>query len=234
MTRVTLTFDNGPVSGTTDRVLDLLGERGLATTFFVVGERLREPGGLELAARARAEGHRVGNHSLTHGVPLGHLADPAAAVREVAATDELLGPLAGPAPLFRPFGLGGRLGPHLLHPAAVEYLLARPASVVLWNAVPRDWDDPGGWVDRLAGQVHRAEGDWALVVLHDVPGACLSRLAEALDRLADDGAEFRQDYPAACVPVRDGAVVAPIDAYVGGAPPGPGPDRAASGPRFPS
>ena len=37
---LTLTFDNGPEPGVTPRVLDILGERGIKTTFFVIGEKL--------------------------------------------------------------------------------------------------------------------------------------------------------------------------------------------------
>ena len=35
---VTLTFDNGPTHEVTPRVLDVLRERGVRSTFFVVGE----------------------------------------------------------------------------------------------------------------------------------------------------------------------------------------------------
>ena len=37
---LTLTFDNGPEPGVTPRVLDVLRERGIKTTFFVIGEKL--------------------------------------------------------------------------------------------------------------------------------------------------------------------------------------------------
>ena len=63
---VTLTFDNGPAPGTTESVLDVLAERGIAATFFVVGTMLEAPGARALAERAAAEGHWIGNHSMTH------------------------------------------------------------------------------------------------------------------------------------------------------------------------
>ena len=37
---LTLTFDNGPEPGVTPRVLDILRERGIKATFFVIGEKL--------------------------------------------------------------------------------------------------------------------------------------------------------------------------------------------------
>src|SRR5947209_5751253 len=54
---VTLTFDNGPAPGTTERVLDVLGERDLKATFFVVGSMLHlEPASSPTAPSPRATG----------------------------------------------------------------------------------------------------------------------------------------------------------------------------------
>ena len=72
---LTLTFDNGPEPGVTPRVLDILRERGIKTTFFVIGEKLGDPERRRLAARAHDEGHWIGNHTFTHSVPLGQQRD---------------------------------------------------------------------------------------------------------------------------------------------------------------
>lgn len=63
MTELRLTFDDGP-SEWTAPILDLLAERNAKATFFVVGQHIlgREP----LLKRMVAEGHTVGNHTLTH------------------------------------------------------------------------------------------------------------------------------------------------------------------------
>ncbi|XSC45191.1 polysaccharide deacetylase family protein [Bradyrhizobium sp. RDT10] len=61
---LTLTFDNGPEPGVTPRVLDILREHGIKTTFFVIGEKLGDPERYRLAARAHDEGHWIGNHTL--------------------------------------------------------------------------------------------------------------------------------------------------------------------------
>ena len=63
MQRLTFTFDNGPAPGATEKVLDFLAERAIKATFFVVGARLRTPQGRQLAERAHAEGHWIGNHT---------------------------------------------------------------------------------------------------------------------------------------------------------------------------
>src|SRR6185437_4519199 len=62
--RVALTFDDGPTAGSTDRILDLLGEMNVKAGFFVIGRNVEgEP---ELLRRIDAEGHLVGNHTYDH------------------------------------------------------------------------------------------------------------------------------------------------------------------------
>ncbi len=208
--RVTLSFDNGPWPGVTERVLDLLAQRRLRSTFFVVAQNLRRPEARLLAQRAVREGHWIGNHTLTHSVQLGDLGAPTEAYRdEIGAAQELVGDLAHTERFYRPYGAGGLLGPDLLSPAAVEYLRNGRYTCVLWSSVPQDWVPEVDWVERCLADVQTQ--DWPLVVLHDLPGCAPRRLAELLDRLAEKGIEVVQEFPDNCVPIRGGAVVGPID-----------------------
>lgn len=69
---IILTFDDGPVPGVTDKVLDILSEYDIKATFFVIGSNvLAHP---NLMKRIVDEGHIVGNHSMNH-LPLKNL-DP--------------------------------------------------------------------------------------------------------------------------------------------------------------
>src|SRR5689334_1276457 len=86
---VTLTFDNGPDPAVTPHVLDVLAAHGLRATFFVVGEQLARA--RELAERAHAEGHWIGNHTWTHRAPFGRLDDASAPHREIERTQALIG-----------------------------------------------------------------------------------------------------------------------------------------------
>ena len=205
--KVTLTFDNGPWPGVTEHVLDTLAERGLRSTFFVVGKQLRRA--RALAERAAAEGHWIGNHTMTHSVPLGDGADP---VSEIDATQELIGSLEHPARWFRPFGRGGVLDEHLLSETSVEHLGRGGYSCVLWNSVPRDWEDPDAWIDIALADVEA--NDWTVVVLHDLPTGAMDRLPRFLDRLDERGAEIVQEFPDAVVPIRDGRVVGDLAVLV--------------------
>jgi peptidoglycan/xylan/chitin deacetylase (PgdA/CDA1 family) len=212
MTFVTLSFDNGPEPGVTGQVLEVLKKEKIPATFFVLGAKLADPARRRLAEQAHAEGHWIGNHTMTHGVPLGRLADPAAARGEILDTEKLLGDLAHPDRLFRPFGGEGALGPHLLNRAAVEVLRQNRMTCVLWNAIPRDWADPRGWVETALAQC-RAQA-WTLLVLHDLPTGAMQRLPSFLSEIRKRGGSFRQDFPPECVPIRRGEVLAPLAPYV--------------------
>ncbi|GIQ74591.1 polysaccharide deacetylase family protein [Bradyrhizobium sp. RD5-C2] len=209
---LTLTFDNGPEPDVTPRVLDILGERGIKTTFFVIGEKLDDPARRRLASRAADEGHWIGNHTYTHSVPLGRQPGAETAQREIGRTQAAIGELTHPDRWFRPFGGGGNLDDRLLKPSVVDYLALNKHSCVLWNAIPRDWDDPDGWTDRALDQC-RAQ-PWTLLVLHDLPTGAMAHLERFLERAETNGARFRQDFPPQCVPMRNGEIALPIQSYV--------------------
>lgn len=61
---IALTFDDGPDPRWTPRVLDILKEKKVPATFFIIGENaLTERA---LLQRMISEGHEVGNHTYTH------------------------------------------------------------------------------------------------------------------------------------------------------------------------
>jgi peptidoglycan/xylan/chitin deacetylase (PgdA/CDA1 family) len=205
--RVTLTFDNGPTPGVTERVLDLLSARNIHSTFFVLGKNLEAPGGRELAEMAHSQGHWIGNHSYTHTVPLGNQPNSDYARREIAGTQERIGDLAHTEKFFRPMGGGGIIGPHLLSRAALQLLQADKYTCVLWSSVPGDWKDQNGWVEKAVADITVRE--WTVVVLHDVDNACLPRLPEFLDRLDSLQVEVRQDFPPDVMVTIRGEIVSP-------------------------
>jgi len=207
--RVTLSFDNGPEPEVTPGVLDVLRARGLRATFFVLGHKLAAH--RAMAERAHAEGHWIGNHSWSHSGPLGERPGEDAEA-EILRTQDLIGDLAHPDRLFRPQGGGGALGPHLLSGAALDLLVRGRFTCVLWNAVPGDFRDPEGWVER-ALDLCRGPAPVALV-LHDLPNGAMRHLDRFLGRLADRGAHFEQDFPPACLPLRSGVATGPIADYV--------------------
>lgn len=212
MSRITLSFDNGPDPDVTPLVLDVLRRQDVAASFFVLGDKVRDR--RHLCERAHAEGHWIGNHTYNHLVPLGQSQEPGAAEREIRRTQRLLEGLVHEDKLFRPFGGGGLLDDRLLDRESFDCLVNDGYSCVLWNAIPQDWMHPRRWpetaLQQCAGLPH------ALVVLHDLPTDAMLQLESFIQRARDAGHTFCQEFPQDCVPLRRGQVQAPMEAYVHG------------------
>ena len=209
---LTLTFDNGPDPDATPLVLDTLKRREICCTFFVIGKNLAKH--RALTERAAAEGHWIGNHTYTHSGPLGTRHESGLVEREIAYAQKLLGSLSHPRRYFRPQGGGGKLGPHLLSVEAADLLQHGNYTCVLWNAIPHDWDDPDGWVDRAMTQC--AQQPWTLMVLHDIASGAMRHFDRFLDQVAEKRGRLRQDFPPDCVPMTDGIATGAFARYVSG------------------
>jgi peptidoglycan/xylan/chitin deacetylase (PgdA/CDA1 family) len=61
---IALTFDDGPHGANTPRLLEMLKQRKVKATFFVVGQCVAEHP--EIAKRIVTEGHEIANHSWSH------------------------------------------------------------------------------------------------------------------------------------------------------------------------
>ena len=95
--RVALTFDDGPLPGVTDRILDQLAAAGARATFFVIGACARDHP--DLVRRAHAEGHIIGNHTLAHSYAC-CLKWRAGWEDEIRRADDLVESIIGRRPCF--------------------------------------------------------------------------------------------------------------------------------------
>lgn len=59
-----LTFDDGPTTKATNKILDILEKENVKATFFVVGKHVKE--NPELVKREYDEGHYIANHGYNH------------------------------------------------------------------------------------------------------------------------------------------------------------------------
>jgi peptidoglycan-N-acetylglucosamine deacetylase len=132
------------------------------------------------------------------------------AVREIEQAQTLIGDLAHPDRLFRPMGSSGHLDARLFGPAGLQTLADGGYTVVLWNALPREWLDPDGWIER-ALELCR---DGALLVVHDIATGAMKHLEQFLDQAVDLGVRFTQDFPADCVPICRGDTVGSLDGLI--------------------
>lgn len=203
---VCLTFDNGPEPGVTDVVLDVLARRNIKALFFVIGEKLRDPARRKLAERAKAEGHLIGNHTLTHGLEIGKR-PLSQALHEIQTTEALLDGL-NDKKMFRPNGGGGIISSALLSNEVVDYLKAEGYTAVLWNAVPKDWEpiDDTEWKER-ALEMCRNSKTTTVLVLHDLRRKAVANLDSFLGQLLDEGATFTQEIPVEVMPLKNGVIV---------------------------
>ncbi|MBS7700310.1 MULTISPECIES: polysaccharide deacetylase family protein [unclassified Chelatococcus] len=199
MRPITLTFDNGPDPEVTPGVLDTLRRHGISATFFVVGNRLADA--RAVSERAHDEGHWIGNHTWSHSLPFRERSDDAFVRAEIDDTQAVIGDLAHPDRLFRPYGGQGRLDGALTSNAAA-HLEKGGFTCVLWNAVPGDFKDYDGWPATALAQVEPLA--WPLVVLHDVHAAAMRHLDRFLGTLKDRGFSFEQAFPPDCVAIARG------------------------------
>lgn len=93
---VALTFDDGPTPGYTDLVLDILREKKVTATFFVLGKNAAaHPASVK---RIVAEGHVVGNHGYSHAA-FDRLT-PEQTFNEILGTQQIVHSITGHSPKF--------------------------------------------------------------------------------------------------------------------------------------
>ena len=149
---VALTFDDGPVPETAE-VVDVLAERGVRATFFVIGQQAkRYPEVLQRATRA---GDEIGNHSWSH-INL-RSADAATVSKQLDRTSDVIEAATGvrPATMRPPYGA-----------AATKSTAARAGlPQILWSLDTRDWD--GRSTAAVVRSVLADVQPGAIVLLHD-------------------------------------------------------------------
>ena len=178
---VVLTFDDGPLPGTTERVLDALRRECARASFFLLGRNVAAHPAL--ARREMAEGHTVGHHTYAHPL-LSRMSLPRAEAeidRGFAAVDLALYGDAGKAPRTPFFRFPG-----FASNAALLELLKRRGIVVfgadLWAS---DWNRMSKAQELQLVMSRLAKANGGIVLLHDTQphtAAMVPDLLRALKR----------------------------------------------------
>jgi polysaccharide deacetylase family sporulation protein PdaB len=176
---VALTFDDGPVSTTTPEILNILKEKNIKATFFVVGEQVKRfP---TLVSREIAEGHEVGNHTYTH--PMVANLQESMIEEELKNTEKEILKVAPKPTLFRPPG-------GFYNKKIIKIAKDREYSTILWSIDPVDWRSPpvGDIVDLVIKDVKPG----SIILLHDgkYPSTTPEALWFIIDILESRGYEF--------------------------------------------
>jgi len=124
-----LTYDDGPNSAVTPKLLELLAAHGARATFFLIGRFVQRESAL--TREIATAGHLIGNHTMTHP----RLAwQSALRIRhEIRETNSILEDVLGaPVRLFRP--------PHgARRPLVIQVARELGLSTVQWNVTAADW-----------------------------------------------------------------------------------------------
>jgi len=184
--KIALTFDDGPSPEWTPKILEILKEKNVHATFFIIGENgAASP---KLVQRVLAEGHDLGNHTFTHP-NIGEVSDSVAAI-EINATQRLIEALTGRSTrLFRPpyFGDAEPSTAQEIGPLEVAERLGY--VTVGLKVDPDDWMKPTAdeIVQRIVAQSTDPdlEKRGQIVLLHD-SGGDRTTTVEALPRIIDE------------------------------------------------
>lgn len=159
---VSLTFDDGPDPKHTPQILDVLKEKKVKATFFVVGKHVEKYP--DIAKRIVEEGHEIGNHTYSHKEMAPSTRKTV--TKEISKTDLAIKTITGvSANLFRP--------PRGIYSQASRQLLLEMGyKIILWSVSSVDWRRTSpNWI---LNRVRRYAKLGSIILFHD-GGALLRR-----------------------------------------------------------
>lgn len=176
---VAITFDDGPHPTLTPRLLDILRERGVRATFYLVGKNISAYP--EIVQRMVAEGHEIGNHSYNH--PSFLKLSPAGLAQEVKSTNEALADAVPqkPTTIRPPYGATN---------ASITKRLSEEfgLTVVMWSVDPQDWKYRNA--SRVSSHIIQNTVPGSIILAHDIHPSTVDAMPPALDALLAKGFQF--------------------------------------------
>lgn len=177
---IAITFDDGPHPDFTPRLLDMLKERHIKATFFMVGRCVvTYP---QIVKRIADEGHEVANHSWSH--PLLTSMSTTGVESQLRRTHDAIVKACGIAPLlYRPPYGEARLSQRKRIHETFGY------PTILWDVDPLDWQHP-----RTAQKVHdrvlAQTKSGSIILCHDIHETTVAAMPATLDALKARGYQF--------------------------------------------
>ncbi|WP_373400046.1 polysaccharide deacetylase family protein [Algoriphagus halophilus] len=176
--QVFLTFDDGPVPGVTDFVLQELSKRAMKATFFMVGDNVRKHS--SLAKEVLSQGHQLANHTFHH--LNGWKTKREKYVQDFLACNQIIEDQLGvQTKLFRP--------PYGLMTSAEAKEISKTHSIVMWNMLSGDYDLKLDAEEVLRKSIENT-GPGSIVLFHDqqkTSSVLPKILPTYLDKLLDKG-----------------------------------------------
>lgn len=172
---ISLTFDDGPNPETTPRLLDILKERGVKATFFMLGQNVVKHE--SLVKQVAEEGHEVASHSYSHP----QLTDINAqrVKEEVQNTDKAIYHAIGKLPTdFRP--------PYGAVNKDVAAIIGKP--IIQWSVDSQDWQSHNA--QAIIKRIDDTSYNDTIVLMHDIHPETVDAVATVIDHLRGEGYEI--------------------------------------------
>lgn len=196
--RAFLTFDDGPSSQVTPKILETLKQENIKATFFVLGTMVKS--NPELVKRAREEGHYIANHGYSH-VYKKIYADEKKPLEEYQKTNELIRKALEDntyqSNVFR--YPGGSYGGYYekIKAKSKEVLKENGIAYLDWNALTNDSDGADTKEKIIKNLKATCKGKNSVVILmHDAPNKALTAetLPDVIQYLREQGYSFKNLY----------------------------------------
>lgn len=160
---VALTFDDGPSSAYTPKILDILKRHGARATFFVLGSNVgRYP---SVVKRAADEGHEIGVHTWSH-INMAR-SSMAKIDKEVGSCVEKIRAVTGKSPVVMRPPYGATTGAIVNHMYNTYGMRS-----ILWDVDTRDWQRPG--VSTVVRRAVDQAKPGSIILVHDIHASTLS------------------------------------------------------------
>ncbi len=177
--RIFLTFDDGPIPGLTEWVLQVLDEFNIKATFFCVGDNVKKHP--EIFSKLIASGHSIGNHTFHH--LNGRDTSVAEYLENIEACDQVFNAHGLSTNLFRP--PYGRL-------KTSQRKLLKHRQVVMWDVLSKDYDQSFSPESILKGIIKSTQPG-SIIVFHEnikAESNLKSVLAKYIQYCLDAGYQF--------------------------------------------
>ena len=167
MTKICLTFDDGPHEVFTPIILDILKQYNIKATFFIVGNKVSD--NKDIIKRIIDEGHDIGNHSYRHEC-FSEMTDQDI-FDSINNTNNILNKYFNYTPKYVrvPYGRGYR------DERIISIFEKLNLKHIFWNVDSRDWDKQNNYdviIDNVLLGLSKSIMNKFIIIFHDCNDNC--------------------------------------------------------------
>lgn len=172
---IALTFDDGPKRETTSKLLDILSQKGIKASFFILGQNI--DGNEDLLTRMKDEGHIIGSHSMYHH-NLSQMNEKTL-TQDFGEMDQKANKIfKEPFKYIRPpYGAANPL---------VAKIANRP--LIEWSVDSKDWSTKN--TQMIINQVTQTTQSGSIILMHDIYPETINAVPTIIDNLIQQGYNF--------------------------------------------